>query len=96
MVSPGSKISMTLPKERFQLQSICYYGAVQYPDCGFVSNCNPCTVQCIIFVKDDDCNNLSESLLDVVSNFYQRNDDAFNDALDKLKCRIMARGATPS
>jgi dsRNA-specific ribonuclease len=94
MVSTGSEISMTLPKERFQLQSIRYYGAVQYRDGGFVSNCNPCTVQCIVSVKDVDCNNLSESLLDVASDFYQRNDDAFNDALDKLTCRMMARGGT--
>ena len=96
MVSTGSssEISMmTLPKERFQLQSIRYYGAVQYPDGEFVSNCNPCTVRCIVSVKDvNRSNNVSESLIDVASDTYQRNDDAFNDASDKLKCRMMARG----
>lgn len=100
MVSTGSSsetsMMSTLPKERFQLQSIRYYGAVQYPDGEFVSNCNPCTVRCIVSVKDvDRGNNISESLIDVASDTYQRNDDAFNDASDKLKCRMMARsGAT--
>ena len=100
MVSTGGgEISIsTMPKERFQLQSIRYHGAVRYPDGEFVSNCNPCTVQCIVSVVDDvDCgNNLSEEspFLDVASDSYQRNGDAFNDALDKLKCRMMVRGAT--
>jgi dsRNA-specific ribonuclease len=90
----GMDSNGSTPNERFQLQSIRYYGAVQNPHGEFVSNCNPCAIQCIVSVKDVNCNDPNKSLLEVSSDFHQSTDDSFNDAFDKLNRRIKAHGAT--
>ncbi|KAL7543786.1 hypothetical protein ACHAXR_013378 [Thalassiosira sp. AJA248-18] len=78
-----------VPKERFQLESIKYYGAAKNE--GELLSCdNPCMVQCIVSVKD----NLNQSVLEVITDFHQHEDDSLRDAFDKIRSRLLASGAT--
>jgi hypothetical protein len=93
-ISTRNEASRTIRTERFQLQSIRYFGAVRNPDAKFISNRSPCMVQCVVSIKDVNCNELNESCIEVSSDFHHRKNDSFNGAFDELKFAMLARGAT--
>ncbi|KAL3810012.1 hypothetical protein ACHAXA_006127 [Cyclostephanos tholiformis] len=94
IISTCNEMSMTTQIERFRLKYIRYYGAVRNPGGKFVSNSNPCMVQCILSVEDVNFNDLNESCIEVSSDFHLEKSDSFNDAFDRLKCTMLARGVT--
>ena len=82
-------------RERFELQVIRYHGAVTNSDGEFISNCNPCMIQCSVSIKVvNGSSTIDDCLMDITSDCHPSENDSFNDTVDKLRRGMMARGAT--